>query len=62
MKTRRKRIKKIMKQNIMKAMKEKGLLNPIDAVIKPSFTKEILKYLDPGKLKPLAIDPYNGTK
>lgn len=43
-------------------MKEKDLLDPNDVVIEPLFTKEILEYLNPGKLKSLSINPYDGTK
>lgn len=43
-------------------MKEKGLLDSNDAVIKPLFTKKILEYPNLRKLKPLSIDHYDDTK
>lgn len=39
-------------------MKKQGLLDPADAIIEPLFIKQILEYLNPRKLKPLAIDIY----
>lgn len=47
-----------MKKKIWKAMKEKGLFDPIDAVIEPLFTKEVLEYPNLRKLKPSAIGTY----
>lgn len=43
-------------------MKEKRLLDPIDAVIEFLFTKEILGILESEDLKSPAINPYNYTK
>lgn len=57
-----KRMEEIIKKKIRKVMKKKGLLDLIDAVIEPPFTKKILEYPNLKKLKPSVIDPYNGTK
>lgn len=43
-------------------MREKGLLNPLKAIIDSSFINNFLEYPNNGKLKPPVIDPYNGTK
>lgn len=43
-------------------MRKKGLLDPVDAVIDPSFTKEVLEYSNSEKLKPSAIDPFHDQK
>lgn len=57
-----KRIEEIREKKIRKTMKKKGLFNPKDTIIEPSSNKEKLEYLNLRKLKPLAIDLYNGTK
>lgn len=51
-----------MEEKILHVMIEKGLLNLVDTVIDLPFTKEILEYLNSGKLKPLTIDLYDDTK
>lgn len=56
-----KRMEKIMEKKIKKVMKEKRLQDPIDLMIKPPFTKKILEYMNSEKLKPPAINLYNGT-
>lgn len=43
-------------------MREKGLLNPADIIVDSLFTKEVMVYPNSGKLKPLPINPYDGTK
>lgn len=46
----------------MSYIKEKGLLNSANVVIKLPFIEEIMVYPNTSKLKPLPIDPYNRTK
>lgn len=43
-------------------MREKGLLDPTNVVIDPSFIKEVMEYPNSEKLKPPPIDPYHRTK
>lgn len=43
-------------------MKEKGLFDLSNIIIKPLFANEILEYPNLRKLKPLVIDPYDGIK
>lgn len=43
-------------------MKEKGLLYPTDAMIDPSFTKEILEHPSIEQFKLSAIHMYDGTR
>lgn len=56
-----KRMKAIM-EKIEKAIKEKGLLDPVDAVIESLSLRRYWKYPNLGKLKPPAIDTYVGIK
>lgn len=51
-----------MEKKIRNYIREKGLLDLMDVVINPPFTKEIMIYSNSEKLKPPSIDPYNGTK
>lgn len=51
-----------MEKKIHCAIRIKGLLDLANALIDPSFTKEILKYSNTGKLKPPTIGPYDGIK
>lgn len=41
---------------------EKGLLDPIEIIIGPPFTKDVMEYPNGGKLKLPLIDPYDRTK
>lgn len=62
MKTGKNKLEKIVKKKMRSCMREKGLLDLTDAAIDPSFTREILVYPNIKKLKPLPIDPYDGTR
>lgn len=57
-----KKIEEIIEKKIMKTIKEKELLGLIEVVTEPPFTKELLEYPNLGKLKPPAIDSFDGTK
>lgn len=54
--------KKKARRDNRKEDKKKKAIKPVDVAIEPSFTKDILKYPNPGKLKPLAINPYDHTQ
>lgn len=51
-----------MKKKLHSCIREMGLLDRTNVVINLSFTKGIIEYPNKEKLKPLPIDPYNGTK
>lgn len=52
----------IMERKIRSCIRKEGLANSFDIIMEPPLTKEIMVYPNNGKLKPLPINPYNGTK
>lgn len=57
-----KKLERIMKKKIKSCMRERGLLDPTDVVIDFPLTKEVMAYLNSGKLSPPPIDPCDRTK
>lgn len=51
-----------MGKKIYNAIREKGLLDQANVVIDSYLTIQALEYFNNGKLKPLAIDPYDDSK
>lgn len=43
-------------------MRKKGLLDSTNIIINPPFTNEVITYPNSGKLEPLPINSYDGTK
>lgn len=56
------KLENIMDRKIRSSMRERGLLDSADMVMKSPSTKEIMAYPNIDKLKPPPINPYDGTK